>query len=139
MKRKWLRLPVSFTVLLFLIVAVQDGPQAQDDFVKVLVGKWEGELTLWTNRREDPNRTLIITSLDGKEGRWTASGYYGYPKQLGPVTIDVTTAGQKVNLSFITGAQSTVNLTLMQDKYLVGTLRFRSSQDERTLKLQKVQ
>jgi len=101
---------------------------AQGDLAKALVGKWEGDVR-WTGgggagkAGGDPNRTLIIESVEQKEGKWVATGRYGVTgKGLDKVEIEVDGSGSSPFIRFRTGANSTVRLALTGAKELTGTL-----------------
>ncbi len=51
---------------------------AQVDLAKVLVGKWEGQAQL---TRDSPGRTLIISSVRERGGKWVADGTFGDPEK----------------------------------------------------------
>ena len=98
---------------------------AQVDLAKSLVGKWEGEVT-WAGSAgasmSDPNRTLIIRSVEQKDGKWVAAGTYGVTgKGLGKVDIEVDESGSRPTIRFVTGGPSTVRLALSGPKELTGT------------------
>jgi hypothetical protein len=117
---------------------------AQGDLAKALVGKWEGAVE-WAggagSGAGDPNRTLIIDSVDQKDGKWVATGRYGITgKGLGKVEIEVGDSGSRPFLRFVTGANSTVRLTLAGPKELAGTLTLSGTSqrgNDRRMTLQK--
>jgi hypothetical protein len=99
---------------------------AQVDLAKVLVGKWEGAVQ-WASGAGsgagDPNRTLIIDSVEQKDGKWVAMGKYGVTgKGLGKVAIEVDDSGSRPLIRFATGGNSTVRLALSGTKELTGTM-----------------
>jgi hypothetical protein len=99
---------------------------AQLDLAKVLVGKWEGAVQWAAGAGSgvgDPNRTLIIDSVEQKDGKWVAMGKFGVTgKGLGKVTIEVEDSGSRPSIRFVTGSNSTVRLALSGTKDLTGTL-----------------
>jgi hypothetical protein len=120
---------------------------AQVDLAKSLVGKWEGEVT-WAasagGATGDPNRTLIIDSVTQKDGNWVASGRWGITgKGLVKVEIEVGDSAGRPFIRFVTGANSTIRLTLTEAKDLIGTLNIPSLSgafgrgNERPLRLEK--
>ena len=117
-------------LLTLLIVAVlgtslgMSSGWAQVDFAKALVGKWEGAIE-WAgsagSAMGDPNRTLIIQSVEQKDGKWVATGRFGITgKGLGKVEIEVDEGGGRPFIRFVT-ATSTVRLSLVGTKELIGT------------------
>ena len=117
---------------------------AQPDLAKVLVGKWEGAVQ-WAggagSGAGDPNRTLIIDSVEQKDGKWVAMGKFGVTgKGLGKVTIEVEDSGSRPSIRFVTGGNSTVRLALAGTKDLTGTLtiaRRGGGSPERPMSLEK--
>ena len=63
---------------------------AQVELGKALVGTWKGDVqTLGKGTREDPHRTLIITSVMQKDGKWVGEARFGTTgKGLGRVHLD---------------------------------------------------
>jgi len=129
-----------FTVVLALLAATAS--DAQTDLSKALIGKWQGEAQ--ELGRGDPNRTLVIESVAEKDGKWVAEGRYGITgKGLGKVQIDVDRSGQWPSIRFVTGANSTVRLNLVDEKSMVGkmtlagTSRFHGN--DRSMSLLKVE
>ena len=113
-------------------------PQA--DLAKSLVGKWEGDIQLIASvgSSGDPNRTLINESVDQKEGKWVARGRYGVTgKGLGKVDIEVDESSGRPSIRFVTGAGSTVRLSLIGPKDMSGTIRLTGEARERPMRLEK--
>jgi hypothetical protein len=117
---------------------------AQSDAAKSLVGKWEGEVTWAASAGAatgDPNRTLIIQSVEQKDGKLVATGRFGITgKGLGKVDIEVDEGGGRPFIGFVTGGNSTVRLTLTGAKELTGTLKLIGTSqrgNERPLRLEK--
>ena len=117
---------------------------AQGDLAKALVGKWEGEVQ-WArgagSATGDPNRTLIIESVEQKDGKWVATGRYGVTgKGLGKVEIEVEESGGRPVIRFVTAGPSTVRLSLVGAKDLTGTMTITGASrqgNERQMKLEK--
>jgi len=113
-------------------------PQA--DLAKSLVGKWEGDIQFIASvgASGDPNRTLIIESADQKEGKWVPRGRYGVTgKGLGKVDIEVDESSERSSIRFVTGAGSTVRLSLIGPKDMSGTIRPRGEARDRPMRLEK--
>jgi hypothetical protein len=112
----------------------------QPDAAKALIGTWEGEVR-WHGMSGEPGRTLIIESLEEKEGKWVASGRYGITgKGLGRVQIEVNDISARPWIQFTTGAHSRVRLDLSDPKHLTGTLTLAGTSqrgNDRTMKLEK--
>ena len=108
------------------LLAMSSG-SAQGDPAKALLGKWEGAVQ-WAggagSATGDPNRTLIIESVDQKDGKWVATGKFGVTgKGLGKVEIEVyDSSSDRPGIRFTTSANSTVRLALVGGKSLTGTL-----------------
>jgi len=80
-----------------------------------LIGTWEGSNN--TPGGDDPNRILIVQLISGNRG----SGFYGYKgKRLQGVGITIDRSGDKPSISFRLGDGTTVDLTLMNENFLVG-------------------
>ena len=111
---------------------------AQADLAKTLVGTWEGELQLRTKKGADPGLKLRITSLKQEDGKWVADGRLGST----PVKIDVDTTGAKPSLRWTAASGTAYNLSLVDDKNLVGTATLTTSaagrgDRDRSVKLEK--
>ena len=130
-----------FAVVLALLVGTAS--EAQTDAAKALVGKWEGELQQRGVGGGDPNRTLIIQSVGEKDGKWVAAGRYGVTgKGLGSVQIDVDTSSKWPSIRFVTGANSTVRLNLLDEKSMAGTITLTGTSqagNDRSMKMGKVE
>ena len=118
-------LTMLFVTGLGIVLGISLG-SAQVDLAKVLVGKWEGAVQ-WAggagSGAGDPNRTLIIDSVEQKDGKWVAMGKFGVTgRGLGKVTIEVEDSGSRPSIRFVTGGNSTVRLALSGTKDLTGTL-----------------
>jgi hypothetical protein len=96
---------------------------AQADLAKTLVGTWEGELQLRTKKGTDPTLKLRITSLKQEDGKWIADGRFGPT----PVKIDVDTTGAKPSLRWTAASGTAYNLSLLDEKNLVGTATLTTS------------
>jgi hypothetical protein len=112
---------------------------AQADLAKTLIGTWEGELQLRTKKGADPTLKLRITSLKQEDGKWVADGRVGST----PVKIDVDTTGAKPSLRWTAASGTAYNLTLVDDKNLVGTATLTTGaagsrgERDRSVKLEK--
>lgn len=118
---------------------------AQGDPANALVGKWEGAVE-WASGAGsgagDANRTLIIQSVEQKDGKWVATGRYGITgKGLPKVEIEVGDSGGRPFIRFVTGGPSTVRLTLTGAKELTGTTTLVGASsgrgNDRALRLEK--
>jgi hypothetical protein len=130
-------------VALFVVTAWLLAPGlaiAQTDLAKALVGTWRGELQNRFKKGAEATTalTLRITSVKQEGGKWIADGRFG----PNPVKIDIDASGSKPSLHW-TGAAGTVyDLSLHDDKNLVGTATLTSNQAgqferERPVKLEK--
>ena len=126
-----------------LALLVGSASEAQTDAAKAPVGKWEGEVQQRGVGSGDPNRTLIIQSVGEKDGKWVAEGRYGVTgKGLGRVQIDVDTSSKWPSIRFVTGANSTVSLNLLDEKSMAGTITLAGTSqvgNDRSMKLGKVE
>lgn len=126
-----------------VLLGISSG-SAQVDLAKSLVGKWEGDVQ-WRgsagSATGDPNRTLIIQSVEQKDGKWVATGRYGVTgKGLGKVEIEVDEGGARPFIRFVTGGNSTVRLSLVGAKELTGTLTLTGASQrgsDRPMRLEK--
>jgi len=119
----------------------------QVDLAKALVGKWEGEQEMMSDRRSDPARTLVITSVKQVDGKWIADGRFGIgipPGATGPVKIEIDNSGKSPSLRWTGAAGAAYELSLLNEKNLVGKvtltvqqLRSDTGSRDRTLKLEK--
>ena len=119
------KLLTSLAVTVLGIFLAASLGSAQGDRAKGLLGKWEGEIQ-WAggagSGAPDPNRTLIVESVEQKEGKWVATGKYGITgKGLGKVEIEVDDSGARTWIRFTTPANTTVRLSLSGTKHLTGT------------------
>ena len=115
---------------------------AQIDLAKVLVGKWEGDVN---SKKDSPPRTLMVDSVEERDGKWVAAGTFGDPnRRMHRVDIAIDTANGEVVLRFTQPGMrpAPVVLTLYKDgKHLFGTVgkhagRVRGDTDP--IKLEKV-
>jgi hypothetical protein len=132
-----------FSVTAALALFIAGVSEAQTDPVKALVGKWQGEAQ--NVGRGNPDRTLIIETVSEKDGKWLAEGRFGITGQrFGPVQIQVEMGGQWLAIRFVTGANSTVRLNMVDDKSMVGTLTFvgasnSGQSNDRAMRLQRME
>ena len=114
-----------------LMTASRSISQTPGDLSQILIGRWEGEISNPTvplrERRTlgSAGRALEIRSAQYQDGRWVVDAVYGVlPNgRLSSVVLGVepTASGETV-ISFTTGANSTVRLTLSNDhRTLSGT------------------
>jgi hypothetical protein len=118
---------------------------AQVDLAKVLVGRWEGEQEYLLVTSDNPKRILVIESVNQVDGKWIANGRYGTPAGLGRARIAIETGDKNVGLSWTGPNGNQFQLSLLQDKHLVGKVTLTTEQSrsgtgsrDRTLKLEKV-
>lgn len=105
---------LGVAAILALGFAVSDG---QDDLAKILVGKWEGQLSARTPGNRD--RVLTITSVE--EAR--ATGRFGIPAgATKPVDIAIERSGSDTILRFTGFNNAPIQLTLTRGKTLDGTV-----------------
>ena len=116
---------------------------AQVDVAKVLVGTWKGELQQRTQKDADPTVVLIIKSLKQEDGKWVASARVGATEEkTGPVQLEIDTTGAKPSVRWTGGSGAIYNLSLLDDKNLVGTATLTTGQGsqrdrDRSVKLEK--
>ena len=133
--------------LALLLVSVTAG-WTQTDLSKRLVGRWTGEMQTLTGSYD---RTLVIKSVEDRNGQLVAAGEYGGPGTSGlgsqpqPVLGMVETINGEVVLRIFTPERRTAVLTLSKDgKYLLGpvsgaSLVGRSRPGDDSLRLRKVE
>jgi hypothetical protein len=116
---------------------------AQVDVAKVLVGTRKGELQQRTQKGADPTVVLIIKSLKQEDGKWVASARVGATEEkTGPVQLEIDTTGAKPSVRWTGGSGAIYNLSLLDDKNLVGTATLTTGQGsqrdrDRSVKLEK--
>jgi hypothetical protein len=103
---------------------------AQADLAKVLVGTWKGELQQRTQKGPDPELTLIIASVKQEGGKWVADARLGGAEggKTAKVNIDIDTSGSKPSLRFKGAKGAEYDVSLFNDKELVGTAALTTSQ-----------
>ena len=96
---------------------------AQADLSKVLVGTWKGEVQQRTQKGADPELTLIITSVKQEGGKWVADARLGGAEggKTAKVNIDIDTSGSKPSLRFKGAKGTEYDVSLFNDRELVGT------------------
>jgi hypothetical protein len=95
---------------------------AQADLSKALVGTWKGELQQRTQKDADPTLVLIIKSVKQENGKWTADARVGATEdKTGKVNLEIDTSGAKPSLRWTGGKGAQYDLSLLDDKNLVGT------------------
>jgi hypothetical protein len=126
--------------LALMLVSVTAG-WSQTDPVKLLVGRWAGEVRTETGTYD---RTLIVKSLEERSGQLVAAAEYGDAK-LARVQGVVEVINGEIVLRFMTPERKTAVLTLYKDgKNLMGPVSGagqvgRSRGGDDTLRLRKVE
>jgi hypothetical protein len=132
----------ALPALALLLLLLVSGSEAQSGPEKQLIGTWQGEVQFRFTGAGDPNRTLVIESVTQQDGKWIGRGRYGIPgKPLRMLQFDVEMEGSKPSIRLVTLDGSTVRLTLLGDKALVGTMTLpgaREGGSDRPMKLEKV-
>ena len=87
---------------------------------------------------------LIIKSLKQEDGKWVASARVGATEEkTGPVQLEIDTTGAKPSVRWTGGSGAIYNLTLVDDKNLMGTATLTTGQGgargdrDRPVKLEK--
>jgi hypothetical protein len=103
---------------------------AQADLAKALVGTWKGELQQRTKKGADPALTLVIDSVKQEGGKWVADARLGGAEggKTAKVSIDIDTSGSKPALRFKGVSGVEYDVSLFNDKELVGTAVLTTSQ-----------
>ncbi len=108
--------------------AVSDG---QDDLAKILVGKWEGQLS----SREPGNKERVLTINSVEEAR--AKGRFGIPGGASKaVDIAIERSGSDTILRFTGFNNAPAQLTLKGGKTLDGTYTLPTTSGLRDVRLQ---
>lgn len=120
-------------VALFVVTGLMLGTgvaAAQADLAKALVGTWQGELQMRTKKGADPSLTLIIASVKQEGGKWVADARLGGADaaKTAKVSIDIDTSGSKPALRFKGVSGTEYNVSLFDDKNLVGSATLTTSQ-----------
>jgi hypothetical protein len=116
---------------------------AQADLSK-LVGTWKGELQQRTQKGADPTIVLIIKSVKQEDGKWVADARVGPTEdKTGKVNLEIDATGSKPSVRWTGGSGAAYDLSLLDDKNLVGTAVLTTSQAgrgarDRPVKLEKV-
>ena len=112
-------------VALFVVAGLMLGTglaAAQVDLAKALVGTWQGELQQRTQKGADPTLVLIIKSVKQEDGKWVADARVGVTEdKTSTVKVDIDTSGAKPSLRWTGGKGTAYDLSLLDDKNLVGT------------------
>lgn len=112
---------------------------AQVDLAKVLVGQWDGQVNI-PRSRNPAGRTLVIKSAVQQDGVWAVDARYGVTGTgLAPVMVAVDTAGGATTLSFVTGANATIRLTVTGEKNLSGTFELSGTHRAYSITFEKAQ
>ena len=129
-----MRILITVGAMFFILCGASMPVVAQVEVVKVLVGKWEGDIERpqatkpkgskagVVHRREN-TRILLIDKIQEQGGKWVVEkasfGQEGKtPKQ---VEVSLHVSGGEVSLEFETDPGSTVKLKLSGDNVLRGT------------------
>jgi len=130
------------TILALLLVAlISPTPPAlgQSDPAAQLVGTWEGTQHQ-TGKGGSEDRTLIVSSVTQKEGKWIADGRYG-AQGGAKVQIEVDMTGRWPSLRWAMPNGNTVQVNLINPKTLSGKVTLVGSgprDRDRALTLEKV-
>jgi hypothetical protein len=111
----------AYLLLIQLLMGWGDSSAwAQVDPTKVLVGTWIGHVEI----PRDSERVLVITSVTPKEaGGWVADGRFGPTiEKMGRRDIEVSLRGSDIILEFAAGQSNPVQLKLVGENRLEGTL-----------------
>jgi len=115
---------------------------AQADLSK-LVGTWKGELQQRTGKDADPTVVLIIKSVKQEDGKWMADARVGATEdKTAKVNLEIDAGGAKPSVRWTGGKGAQYDLSLLDDKNLVGTAVLTTSQAgrgarDRPVKLEK--
>ena len=95
---------------------------AQVDVGKVLVGTWKGELQQRSQKDADPTLVLVIKSVKEENGKWMADARVGATEdKTAKVNLEIDTSGAKPAVRWTGGKRAVYDLSLLDDKNLVGT------------------
>lgn len=113
-------------VALFVVMGLLLGTgvtAAQADLAKALVGTRKGEIQQRTRKGADPGVTLTISSVKQEDGKCVADARLGGAEQekSAKVNIDIDTSGSKPSLRFKGAKGTEYDVSLFNDKELVGT------------------
>jgi hypothetical protein len=138
------RIASRVLVVVVVVLAGMGVAPAQVDLAKVLVGKWEGEQEMMTDRSANPARSLEITSVKQEDGKWVADGRFGTPGgAIGRVKIEIDNSGKIPSLRWTGSSGAAYDLSLLNEKNLAGKVTLTMGQGgsqrgrERSLRLQK--
>jgi len=92
---------------------------AQVDPSKALVGTWRGELQGRFKKGAEASTVLAlrIISVKQEDGKWVADARFG----PNPVKVDIDTSGSKPSLRWAAQSGTTYDVSLLDDKNMVGT------------------
>ena len=130
---------VLSSILVTLIAGRSTPVLGQSDLAAQLVGKWEGTQYQTVKGGVSEDRTLIISSVAQREGKWIAEGRYGI-KGGAKVQIEVDTTGQRPSLRWAMPNGNTVQVSLINPKTLSGKVSLLttiSGDRDRALTLEK--
>src|SRR5262245_2045484 len=108
-------LVIAASVALMLGVA-----GAQDESVQKMVGSWQGKLDV----REEPERTLLIKTVNLERGVWIANIDYGPTgKSLSSLQARIDGQHGAPTMTFATSTTSKIELQLVSERELRGVLK----------------
>lgn len=116
---------------------------AQVDLSKALVGTWKGELQQRTQKDADPTLVLLIKSVKQEDGKWMADARVGATEdKTAKVNLEIDPSGSKPSVRWTGRSGVVYDLSLLDDKNLVGTATLTTSQAgrgarDRPVKLEK--
>jgi hypothetical protein len=128
-------LAIFFTIGLFSVALA-----AENDLASKLVGKWEGAAATKTNTR----RRLVVESVRRDGDQWVGAGRFGSAdRDVNPkIDIKITASGNDVALEFLTSENNPVQLKLLSDNEMAGSIRVvvqKGRMADADLKLKKVE
>jgi hypothetical protein len=133
--------PLAGLLAVILVVVTQGPLPAQPDLPKLLVGRWEGQISGIPLGEFGPSRTLVIKSVREKDGKWVAPASYGVTgKAMGDTEVTVQVVDGTPILDFVTpgiAGGHKVSLKLVGDT-LSGTFRPRGFQRDGEFRLKRV-
>jgi hypothetical protein len=115
MSRRGHILAIAASLVLMLGVA-----GAQDEGVQKMVGNWHGKVDL----REEPERTLLIKTVNLERGVWIADIDYGQTgKRLSSLQARIERQHGTPTMTFAMSTTSKVELQLVSERELRGVLK----------------
>lgn len=116
------------------------GWAAENDLANKLIGKWEGVAATKNN----PRRRLVVESVKRDGDQWIGVGRFGSADRdvIPKVDIKITASGNDVALEFLTPDSTPVQLKLLSDNEMAGSIRIvlqHGRTSDADLKLKKVE